>query len=99
MNLQEIKESVAPICSRYGVRRLDLFGSYARGEQHDGSDIDFCVSFQALPPAEYAKKFFGLLHDLEDSLHASIDLLTVSSIKKPSLRNDIAQHGICVYGQ
>jgi predicted nucleotidyltransferase len=99
MNLQEIKESVAPICNRYGVCRLDLFGSYARGEQHADSDIDFCVSFRDLPPAEYAKKFFGLLHDLEDSLHASIDLLTASSIKKPSLRQDIDQNGICVYGQ
>lgn len=98
MNLKELKEVVAPICSRYDVRRLDLFGSYARGEQHAGSDIDFCVSFRDLPPAEYAKTFFGLLHELEDTLHASIDLLTASSIKKPSLRQDIAQHGICVYG-
>ena len=99
MNLQEIKKIVEPICSRYDVRRLDVFGSFARGEQHAGSDIDFCVSFRDLPPAEYAKKFFGLLHDLEDTLHTSIDLLTASSVKKPSLRQDIAQNGICVYGQ
>ncbi|VGO15853.1 hypothetical protein PDESU_04440 [Pontiella desulfatans] len=99
MNLPEIKKSVAPICKRYDVRRLDVFGSYARGEQHMGSDIDFCVSFRDLPPAEYAKKFFGLLHELEDTLHTSIDLLTASSIKKPSLRQDIKQNGVCVYGQ
>ena len=99
MNLQEIKESVAPLCSRYGVRRLDLFGSYARGEQHAGSDIDFCVSFRDVPPAEYARIFFGLLHELEDTLHTSIDLLTAASIKKPSLREDIANNGVCVYGQ
>ena len=98
MNLQEIKESVAPICNRYEVRRLEVFGSYARGDQHTDSDIDFCVSFRDFPPAEYAKKFFGLLHELEDTLHASIDLLTASSIKKPSLRNDIKKHGVCVYG-
>ena len=99
MNLQEIKACVAPICSRYEVRRLDLFGSYARGEQHAGSDIDFCVSFSDLPPAEYAKKFFGFLHELEDTLHLSIDLLTAPSIKRTSLRQDIGQNGICVYGQ
>ena len=99
MDLQEIKERVEPICAHCNVSRLDLFGSYARGDQHEGSDIDFCVSFRDATPSEYARAFFGLLHGLEDSLHASIDLLTASSIKKASFRQDIAQHGICVYGQ
>ena len=60
--------------------------------------MDFCVAFRDLPPAEYAKEFFGLLHDLEDTLHSSIDLLTASSIKKASLLQDIAQNGVCIYG-
>ena len=98
MNVKDIQQSVAPICNRFGVRRLDLFGSYARGEEREDSDLDFCVSFEDLPPAEYAKRFFGLLHALEDTLHTSIDLLTVTSIRKPSLRKDIEQHGIRVYG-
>jgi len=99
MNVKDIQNSVAPICDRFGVRRLDLFGSYARGEQQPDSDIDFCVSFSDLPPAEYATRFFGLLHALEDTLHTTIDLLTQPSIKKPSLKKDIEQHGICVYGR
>lgn len=52
--------------------------------------MDCCVAFRDLPPAEYAKEFFGLLHDLEDTLH--------SSIKKASLLQDIAQNGVCIYG-
>jgi predicted nucleotidyltransferase len=99
MNVQDIQQRIAPICDRYGVRRLDVFGSYARGAQNKESDIDFCVVFDDLPPADYAKRFFGLLHDLEDTLHASIDLLSESSIKKPSLKKDIAKNGICVYGR
>jgi predicted nucleotidyltransferase len=99
MDLQEIKKIVAPVCNRYDVSRMDLFGSYAKGEQHAESDMDFCVSFQDLPPAKYAKNFFGLLHDLEDTLHLPIDLLTASSIKKPSLQRNISQHGICIYRQ
>lgn len=99
MNVQEIKKRVEPICSRHDVSRLELFGSYARGDERIDSDIDFCVSFRELPPVDYARRFFGLLHDLEDTLHTSIDLLTASSIKKPSLLQDIAQHGICIYGQ
>ena len=99
MNLQEIGEKAEPLCSRYGVNRLDLFGSCAKGGQHAGSDIDFCVSFHDASPSEYAKNFFGLLHGLEDALHSSIDLLTAPSIKKISLRNDIAKNGICIYGR
>ena len=99
MNLQEIRQSVEPICAKYDVKRLDLFGSYARGEQNDQSDVDFCVAFNDLSPAAYAKHFFGLLHDLEDTLHLPIDLLTGSSIKKESLQTDIRQHGVCIYGQ
>jgi len=99
MDLQEIKEKVEPVCARYNVSRLDLFGSHARGDQHAESDLDFCVSLRDTAPAEYARTFFGLLHGLEDSLHAPIDLLTASSIKKASLREDIALHGICVYGK
>lgn len=99
MNLQEIKKYIEPICDKYDVKRLDLFGSYARGEQHDQSDVDFCVDFNDLSPAAYAKQFFGLLHDLEDTLQLPVDLLTGSSIKKASLQNDIRQHGVCIYGQ
>jgi uncharacterized protein len=99
MDILDIKQTVDPICAKHGVRRLDLFGSYARGEQHDKSDLDFCVAFNDFPPSEYAQRFFGFLHDLEDTLQRPIDLLTGSSIKKSSLKNEITQHGICIYGQ
>lgn len=98
MTLSDIKEKAAPICNRHQVRRLELFGSCARGEATEGSDMDFCVSFDALPPAEYARQFFGLLHDLEDAFHATIDLLTESSIRKQSLKESLQRDGVCLYG-
>ncbi len=98
MTLGDIKEIAAPICSRHRVRRLELFGSCARGEAVEGSDMDFCVSFDALPPSEYARQFFGLLHDLEDAFHTTVDLLTESSIRKPSLKKSLQRDGVCLYG-
>jgi len=62
------------------------------------SDLDFCVSFGELPPAEYARRFFGLLHDLEDTFHSAVDLLTESSILKESLRKSLQRDGVQVYG-
>lgn len=40
LTIEEIKRAVTPICERYGVERLSLFGSYARGEADEKSDVD-----------------------------------------------------------
>ena len=98
MTLHEIRETAEPICRRHHVQRLELFGSAARGNATVDSDLDFCVQLETLPPAEYSKQFFGLLHDLEDAFHATIDLLTAASIKKKSLLKSIQSEGIRVYG-
>ena len=98
MTLNEIKAIAEPICRRHRVRRLDLFGSCARGEARTGSDIDFCVSFEEIPPSEYSRQFFGLLHDLEDAFHTTIDLLTETSIHKRSLKTSLQMDGVRVYG-
>ena len=98
MTVDDIKNTAGPICRRYNVRRLDLFGSRARGNANANSDIDFCVQLDDLPPAEYSRQFFGLLHELEDAFHTTIDLLTRGSIRKASLRNSLESDGICIYG-
>ena len=98
MTLNEIKVTAEPICRRHRVQRLELFGSRARGEAGADSDIDFYVSFEDLPPAEYSRQFFGLLHDLEDAFHTTIDLLTEASVRKVSLKKNLKTDGVLVYG-
>jgi predicted nucleotidyltransferase len=98
MTLNDIRDKAAPLCARHKVCSLKLFGSAARGEAVAGSDLDFCVSFQKLPPSEYAREFFGLLHDLEDVFQSAVDLLTDSSIRKESLRKNLQKDGVPVYG-
>jgi predicted nucleotidyltransferase len=41
--IDEIKKISVPIAQKYGVKKLALFGSFARGEQGNGSDIDFLI--------------------------------------------------------
>ena len=67
---------------RFGVVKIGLFGSYARGDAREDSDIDVAVE---LAKGNIADKYFGLLHYLEDNLHKKIDLGIESNIK-PALR-------------
>ena len=68
--------------NRFGVLRIGLFGSYARGEAGEESDIDVAVE---LVKENIADRYFGLLHYLEDNLHKKIDLGIESNIK-PALK-------------
>jgi len=72
---------------RFGVRRLGLFGSHARGEGKDSSDLDFVVDFE--------RKTFDNYMDLKDFLEnlfkSPVDLVMVDAIKprlKPIILNE-----------
>ena len=82
MNIEQIKSTVKSLCPQYGVKSLALFGSVARGDNNKTSDMDFIVEFDDSEPNDYSKRFFGLLHSLEDIFHCNIDLLTARSIRK-----------------
>jgi predicted nucleotidyltransferase len=75
---------------RLGVRRLGLFGSVARGEDHPGSDLDFVVEFDK----KSFDSFMELKFLLEDTFHRRVDLVLADGIK-PLLREHI--HGGTVH--
>ncbi len=81
--LADHRNAIDALCRRHHVRRLDLFGSAARGEARDGSDYDFLVEFDALPPGGYTEAYFGLREDLEALLGAPVDLVVERAIRNP----------------
>lgn len=92
--IQEIKATVQPIAEHYGLERVCLFGSYARGEATPESDIDLRVDKGKL------KGMFALsslYSDLEAALDTKIDLLTTASLDEDFLQ-EIAQEEVLVYG-
>jgi len=97
MTLEEIKQVAVPACREFKVKRLDLFGSYARGAGAPASDVDLLVEF-AEPDLRPAKRFFGLLHHLEDALGCEVDLLTIGSLKNPYFRRRVLQERVNIYG-
>lgn len=61
-----------------GVKRIGLFGSFARGEQHSDSDIDLLVEFE--PDRKSFDTFMELSFFLEETLQHQIELVTVESL-------------------
>lgn len=97
MNLEDIKKIAAPACQKFQVKRLDLFGSIARGEGTSKSDVDLLVEFEE-PALKPSKQFFGLLHYLEDALGCEVEMLTVSGLRNPYFRRRVLKEKVNIYG-
>ena len=70
----------------FGISLLGIFGSFARNEQTDTSDVDVIVEFEK--GKKTYKEFIGLVYYLEDLLKRKVDVLTFQSIS-PILKEQI----------
>ena len=76
------------VLEKYSVKRIGLFGSYARGKQKRGSDIDFLVEFEK-PTYD---NFYDLIVYLEKLFGRKVEVLTpdgVDSIRVPEVAQSI----------
>src|SRR5919112_5832472 len=81
--IEDRRAEVATLCERYGVKRLDLFGSAAGGGfDHEASDLDFVVSFERRDPPELFDRYFGLKEDLEALFGRGVDLVMEGALEK-----------------
>jgi predicted nucleotidyltransferase/predicted transcriptional regulator of viral defense system len=67
------------VLRRHGVTRPEVFGSAARGDDHEGSDVDILVDF---PPGTSIIDIIGIQHELEDLLGVPVDLVPRSGLKE-----------------
>ena len=82
---------ITPLCRHFGVRRLEVFGSAARGDDFapDTSDVDFLVEFEpdsSMPPLQ---QFFGLAEALERLVGRRVDLVEKGAIRDPFILSSI----------
>jgi len=96
MTLDEIRKAIAPACREFDVSRLDAFGSAARDSATGSSDLDLLVEFKD-PSRSPAKRFFGLLHRLEDTLGCKVDLLTANGLTNPYFKRRVMQGRVPIY--
>ena len=77
----------------FGVRRLGIFGSYARGEQSEASDMDFLVEFEK----KTFRNYMGLKFFLEKLFERPCDLVIAEAVK-PRLRKPIFEETVYAKG-
>ena len=80
------------LAERFGVTSLALFGSYARGQAIETSDVDILVRFDG--PAT-SKSYFGVQFYLEDLLGRPVDLVTDKALR-PSFRPYVEREAVDV---
>lgn len=91
--IEEIKKITVPVAKQYGVEKVALFGSYAKGEQRETSDIDLIIKKGDLS-GYFA--FCGFVNALEERLGTHVDVLTYSALEK-SLIKDSVKNEVVLY--
>jgi len=90
--IDDIRKRIIPIVMKYGINSFSLFGSYARGEATDDSDLDFVMDDGDLKGLQYV----SLVMDLEDEFNCHVDEVSKGSYNK-NLLNKIKIEEVLLY--
>lgn len=83
--ISELQRLVAPVARKYGISCVYLFGSYARNEATESSDVDLLVD----RAGSWIRSLYdmgGLYEDLRAGIQKEIDLVTVQALEQESTR-------------
>jgi|SRR5262245_12551206 len=99
-DIEDKRDALAAICRRYGVTRLEVFGSAARGTDFDPqrSDFDFLVEFDQRCDLRPLEQFLGFAEALEQLLGRRVDLVQPSAVRNPYILASINRSRELVYG-
>ncbi|MEK6908785.1 MAG: nucleotidyltransferase family protein [Nanoarchaeota archaeon] len=78
-SLQELKEKIVPLLQEYNVTKAGIFGSYARGDEKKGSDVDILIEMN---DGKGFSSLISLKILLEKRLKRKVDLVEYSTIRK-----------------
>jgi predicted nucleotidyltransferase len=105
-NLAQITEYIRPVAEKYRIPSVYVFGSYARGDAGEGSDIDLLVEINGSAVKGIA--IGGLYNDLEERLPISFDLITMGALNEigpnslkarlPKMERQIRRDMVKIYG-
>lgn len=95
LSLQQIKDRCGEVFSEFDVEYCYLFGSYARGEAKEDSDVDLLISTNMS-----GMQFFELVETIRESLRKKVDVLNFGQLAdNPELVNEILRDGVKIYGK
>ena len=91
LTIKQIKQLLKPVIEKYKIDEVYLFGSYARGEAHSGSDVDIYCSRGKI------RSLYDLVdfkEDLENALGKKVDVVTIGSQMDDSFRKHLEEDKI-----
>ena len=86
------RENILKIAKAHGATNLKIFGSYARGDEKPGSDIDLLVE---LEPGRSLLDIIAIKQDIEDMINRKVDVVTADALS-PYIREEIMQEAIAL---
>ena len=84
-SVEELKQRIAPIAEKYGLREVYLFGSYARSEATEQSDVDILID-RTGSKIRGMFEMGGLYEDLRASIGKEVDLVTTQTLEQSSTK-------------
>ncbi len=99
-SLAELRTLLQAFCQKYRIRRLDVFGSTARGLETTASDVDMLVTTEESTPPSTAE-LLEMAGEAEEIVGAPVDFVLRQSLEKSpnrSAREHILATAVCVYG-
>jgi len=100
LSLAELQNRLRPFCEKHPIRRLEIFGSAARGDTRPGSDVDLLVTFDDSAPVSTAE-LLEMAGEAEEIVGAPVDFVLRYSLEKSPnrfAREHILSSAVCVYG-
>lgn len=82
LTIEDISEVIQKIAKKYNLKRVSLFGSYARGEATEESDIDLYIIDSPNSYAGMSWGVFSMIEELEKTLNKRVDVIFPRQIKK-----------------
>ena len=91
LTIKEIKNRIRPVVEKHHIKDVYLFGSYARGEANENSDVDiYCSSGEVETLFDEA----GLIKELEEALGKKVDVVTIGSKMHDFFRQQLEEDKI-----
>lgn len=91
--IEEIKEKTVPVARSFDIQRMFLFGSHARGEANDRSDVDIYIEKGGL---KSLIQYYDFVAQMQKELECHVDVVT-TGIQDKSFLQVVMQEGVLLY--
>jgi len=88
---------IAEACRGFGIKRLSLVGSAARGDDRDDSDVDLIVEFERIGRGSPLLQYMGAKERFEEVFHRKVDLIERTAIRNQRFLSSVLEDQVLLY--